>query len=611
MSPSGGGAATLAGVEIFKRVALDVYELLKKSGRGKLAQWNTARKREQLYRKIAKVRMVKTIWQVDKAVDLSEFYCDSRVRLPGDSERVVVNSITDFGTKKSILVEGIAGQGKSIFLRYLCASELARGEYIPVFLELRRISPRQTLMDRIFAELEALGLKVDHDLFEVLAESGRLLLLLDAFDEVPEGMQSGVLTDIEDLLNIHERLQIVVSSRPDRQIRASRFVDVVELSDLVGDEYKIVLSKLAHGELWASGLIRHIETRAFHIRGLLCTPLMVTLLVLSYKTYGELPLRMSEFYDSLFQALLQRHDGTKPGFRRKRKCDLNDSQYRKVFEGLCVFAKLSKRDVFTAEKIEECAEKAIKETGVVAGGSKFVSDIVKTTCLIVREGDEFRYIHKSVQEYYAASFVRGKPDLWARAFYGRYRAGRGKSAQWDEEVAFLRSIDEFRWKKYCVLPDKLMFLGLESGEAVSKRRIDGDRLLDHVVGELAIARFERAGAFVHAANRLGREWRVCGERIADWLDGRRWVLGVVNGMDPAEWAGPAIEAGHGFGFLNENVVQGDCDHIRASALLEDRRIRKGLRSVVLKFAREVREEVRRIVLEIEVAESPSILDGLV
>jgi hypothetical protein len=180
-------AAGAAGKAIFKRLLLSVYDYVESYTTRSLADWRTQRHIDTLYKRIADTRRVKTIWQVDKAVDLTSLYCDSHVVI-GDKRKRILR-VADFGAEENIVIQGIAGQGKSILLRYLCSNELSRGEYIPVFLELRRITGTTSLMDRIEHACLALGLDIDSRLFNALARSGRLLLLLDAYDEIADDLK--------------------------------------------------------------------------------------------------------------------------------------------------------------------------------------------------------------------------------------------------------------------------------------------------------------------------------------------------------------------------------------------------------------------------------------
>ena len=211
--------AGIAGKKLFEQLVVDVYRYISDKVGIKIKQWNTTSKRRTLFTKIHQVRKVKTIWQVDKTVDITTFYCDSHVVI--DNKRQKITKMRDFGITDNLLISGIAGQGKSIFLRYLCSRELFLGNVIPIFLELRRVSKDTSLRDRIYLTFKTLGLTVDDELFDAVASSGKIVLLLDAFDEIPDNLKPAVLTDIEDLASTNENLRIIVSSRPNNTIECS------------------------------------------------------------------------------------------------------------------------------------------------------------------------------------------------------------------------------------------------------------------------------------------------------------------------------------------------------------------------------------------------------
>lgn len=457
--------AAYTGKEVFKHLIDDIYKSISSITKTKIKQWDTERKIDSLYRKIYKVNKVKTIWQVDKAVDLKSFYCDSHVIM--NKKRTKVAQLTDFKTSDNILIQGIAGQGKSIFLRHLCVTELLNGQYIPLFLELRRIQKGNTLRDRIYIAFKNLGLTVNDEIFDILAASGKILLLLDAFDEVPDDDQLNILTEIEDLAATKENLRIVITSRPNNSINMSSQFRVVQLDNLIGNEYEKVIQKLTTDKKFANNIIMHVESHSAKIKELLCTPLMVTLLILSYKTYHQLPTQLSDFYDSLFQVLLRRHDGSKPGFTRERSCKLDDIQYRHIFETLCTIAKEARESTFNHNNMYIFSKKALLENRFRDNPEHFLNDIVKITCLILRDGDEYRFIHKSVQEYYSAAFIERKPDLWVRKFYEKV-IHTNSHRRWEKELEFLSEIDSYRYNKYFMLPLILGLLNIKEDQLVKK-----------------------------------------------------------------------------------------------------------------------------------------------
>lgn len=621
------GAAVAVGKKAFEKTVQGLFSYLSQEGRSKIKQWSDKKKIGTLYQKIGKVRKVKTIWQVDKAVDLSEFYCDPHVLVK--NSRKTIWELSDFDTEDHLLIEGIAGQGKSIFLRFLCAQELMRGQYIPLFIELRRIDGTHSLEDRIFTTFKTLGLTVDEELFDALAESGRIVLLLDAFDEVPEELKSSVLTEIEDLAATREKLRVIVTSRPHQSVRASSYFTVVELDNLREMEYASVLRKLASGEEWAESLVNHIEQQATHIKELLCTPLMVTLLVLLYKSFQKLPARLSEFYDALFHTLLQRHDGTKPGFTRPRRCELDDNEYRYVFEALCILAKRNERQSLSTKEIQQIAKEAIKLCDFSVKPSAYVDDIVKITSLILREGDEHRFIHKTVQEYYTASFVQRKPEPWSSEFYGKIVESDAALGWW-QELEFLSDIDSYRYSKYFLLPSILAFLDISPRQLQEEYGpLSEDQLTKYL--KSFFVRIDVSGGFLYwltartsdmptflMRDLLGRLRRIyMSERTTSAIregqivwdpaktarqfrqtTSKSWVRRMF--LDP-----PLHAAGPGTLYNGQKAIV-----LRGEALLEDKKTAADLLASANEYHHDLFQRAKKILTGLKKAENPSLLKGL-
>lgn len=443
-------AATLSGEVLVEKIIGDLYELAKKTAGQKIKVWYVKKSAKKLKGHIHKIRQVKTLWQVDKAVDLKQFYCDSHLII--DDKRKMVKSIDDLGDRKHILINGIAGQGKSILLRYLCSDAFQSGKNLPVFIELRRILPGENLIDHIQEFFEIIGItKLDEQILKILFDTGKIILLLDGFDEVSEAEKPKMIREIEQLALVHDNLRMIITSRPESGIEVSPILEVIRLSDLQNGEYKTVIRKLSVDNAFADNLIKQVEAHKSSIDELLCTPLLVTLLVMSYKSYQELPEQLSEFYDSIFQVLLQRHDGVKPGFKRPRRCPFNDNQYRSVFESLCFESKKKSKSIFTYEDICYFATNALKQYNLKVDADKYIDDIIKVTCLILKEGKDYRFIHKSVQEYYLAAFIKHRSEPIAKSFYEQL-IKFGPYGSWSQELQFLSEIDKYRFNKYFFLP---------------------------------------------------------------------------------------------------------------------------------------------------------------
>lgn len=434
----------------------DLYTYLKGQASISIKKKDIERKLPLLSHYIDSVRLVKTLWQIDKPVDIDSFYCDSHVllRKPGakDPYRKKVDFVSDLDSKDNFVIQGIAGQGKSILLRHLFINEATLGNHIPIFIELRRIQKNETLLTHIFLFLQILDLPTDPALFQILLKSGKFMFFLDGFDEIPNDQIPSTLNELEHLASISRNSQFIVTSRLGSPIAMSSLFNVVSLDDLRGDEYQKVIGKLSSTKEYAEAIIQKIKAQTPGISGLLCTPLLVTLLLVSYKSYQAIPIQLSDFYESIFITLLQRHDGTKPAFTRPRRCSLNDNQYREVFDVFCFESKRLNTKLFDYRQIYSLAEKAMSFLDIKEDADAYVKDIKNITCLLLEESGQYRFIHGTVQEYYSASFVKNLPDPSALKFYQACLDDPRRATIWSQELEFLSHIDLYRYTKYFFLP---------------------------------------------------------------------------------------------------------------------------------------------------------------
>jgi hypothetical protein len=93
---------------------------------------------------------------------------------------------------------------------------------------------------------------------------------------------------------------------------------------------------------------------------------------------------------------------------------------------------------------------------------KYLEDIIKVTCLLLREGEDYRFIHKSVQEYYTSAFIKHRPEPIAKKFCDALLQ-KVLPGNWRQELHFLSEIDRYRFNKYYYLPHLCGFLGVDPG----------------------------------------------------------------------------------------------------------------------------------------------------
>lgn len=447
-----GGIATQQGSKIVGGLLQSLMKQASGRLKKKIRTWKTAAHQKTLFSKISAVRNVKTIWSYSEPIDLFDFYHPTSLILKGN-KRVQVDDL-DALDINHLVVEGIAGQGKSVFLRYLCSRELQKSERIPIFLQLGRIQQVESLEKAILNRVRALGFKgVIASEFYELCESGKVILFLDAFDEINLGAkQTEIATSIEELAETYPGLGICVSSRPGSAISRSPQFRNHRIASIHPSDLSSVIAKLTGLDAYGSRLIKALEKKP-SVKGVLTTPLMITLLVITYRARQKIPENLTEFFDCLFDVLVCQHDENKPGISRPRKTELSDRNLNRLFDGICFFSRVKSRTPdFKKEQMHDIAERAINESGIDCDESELVTDIVQITNLILREGGIYSFVHRSIQEFHSASFVRQLPqEETAKKFYESvFHQNRDK--QWRSELRYLREIDEFRFTAFFAIP---------------------------------------------------------------------------------------------------------------------------------------------------------------
>jgi hypothetical protein len=226
---------------------------------------------------------------------------------------------------------------------------------------------------------------------------------------------------------------------------------VFDLAPLGPDEYGKVVQRILQNDELAEEIVCGVSKSHESIARLLTTPLMVSLLVMHYRVGRGIPENRVAFYEPLFMLLLQRHDSAKAGYRRKRKSDLSDSQLLGFFNCLCFITRRDGVSVLREHALSSAARRALKAINLDSHPpDSAVDDIRRITCLLLKDGlDEYRFLHKSVQEFHAACFIRDQPDVLANDFYS---AMQRHWSEWAQELQFLSTIHRDCYDRYFAIP---------------------------------------------------------------------------------------------------------------------------------------------------------------
>jgi hypothetical protein len=446
MTPSLLASVTAAAL---KKPIEELYSGAKGAAQRKLSKLRCEAGISSLRKSISALQKVKTMWNVEREAKLTSFYYPSKVIIDGGPK--LIRTIAEIDGVRNFVIQGTVGQGKSIFLRFLCINECAQQRRIPIFVELRRFDPKSNFRNFLIEQITKHSSPCDDTLLEYLLESGKVVMLLDGFDEVVPEHVASLVGELETLAVRYAASQIVITSRPDSGIDKSPHFRVYKLAPLSHSDHAPFLERTVPDSAQRKSLLKAIERAGKQIQELLTTPLLMTLLVLVYNATQEIPTTLSAFYDELFKTLLSRHDATKAGYRRHRTSRLDDATLRRLFEAFSYAARQRNLVSLTEIQWAEVLAEARRLSGIQVEAEAFADDVCRVACLIQQEGFVYHFVHKSVAEFHAASFIRSVSENTAKRFYSRMM--EGKFLAWPQELTFLEQIDRRRFLHYFLIPD--------------------------------------------------------------------------------------------------------------------------------------------------------------
>lgn len=423
----------------------------KQIGVSGFSKWEKSTYHAKIQRKVSSIESLKTFWSADKLVNLTDFYYPSKIEL--DETKKHCQLISDL-PDGNLIIEGIVGQGKSIFLRHLATSEIRSNQAnnFPIFIEFRTLSKKIDLELAIKNYLEEVNIDgFDDETFSYVMNSGKFILFLDAFDEIEEDLTKDAFLQIERYAELYENLRILITSRPSAEIQKSSKFKTIKLAALSETDYTPFLMKLGLSAIFTAEIKNSIKNSPSKVSQLIRTPLMLTLVVRAYRSVNEIPENLPDFFEVLFKCVFSGHDKAKPYIKRTLATKLSEKKLQELFEAFCFICIRDKitRSLSTAQ-FDTCFGLAQKKIdNGECESCDFREDMHKVACLILPDGFEnWVFLHKSVMEYYAASFIKSSSENFAIKFYNY---ALRDAAPWMEVLTFLKYIDEYRFNKHYLL----------------------------------------------------------------------------------------------------------------------------------------------------------------
>lgn len=395
-------------------------------------------------------------------VHLYEYYipigikCDNHViESPG------IESCVNFSYR--MIIVGSAGCGKSMFIRHLFLDSIKDKKFVPILIELRDLNDDiMSINDAILKNMKRHGFDMSCEYIEMAKESGHFCFLLDGFDEVEHEKEKHVLAEIKSMSDRYKKCPIIVSSRNNNSISSIDNFCTFNMQMLNIDSAVGLIQKLLYDDVVKDKFAKELKDGIFNKHhSFLSNPLLLSIMLLTYGENSEIPSKLSLFYNYAYEALFQRHDAYKGGYSRCRRSDLDILDFTSVFELFSLrtydkrLFKMPRRDCL--EHIDRSKKNIIFNFGT----DDYLRDCLDAVCLLIEDGLDISFTHRSFQEYFVAHYISSCEEKIQKMLIDKYI----NYIYADTVFDILFEISPRTVEKFAIMPylDKLFIdIGVES-----------------------------------------------------------------------------------------------------------------------------------------------------
>ena len=355
-------------------------------------------------------------------------YKDDEVTVKID--RLPITLIKEY---KKILITDTAGMGKSTITRRMFIDLIDNGLAgigIPIYVELNRLNKEHTIIEEIQEGLDSLSQKFDKELLLKLIQTGGFIFFFDGYDEISIADRIVVTKDILSFISkAGTNNYYILTSRPEDELTTFGDFQAFKIKALTKKEAYELLGKydMTPKKVISNKLIKLLKSGDYSsIDEYLGNPLLVSLLFAAYDHKQTIPLKKHLFYRQVFEAFFDTHDLSKGIDAHQKRSGLEVDDFSRILKYVG-FACLIKVGVkFDKETILKEIEKAKNFcANLNFKKSDFFKDLQTSVPLLCKDGNEYKWVHKSLMEYFAARFIaddskENQDQILTRIFKSEY-----------------------------------------------------------------------------------------------------------------------------------------------------------------------------------------------
>ena len=418
---------------------------------------------------------LKTLLYTDHARNFYDFYvcnmlCSPTHMTPSGvrRNRHIQNRLTEANIRKlrlsfgkNVIITGTGGLGKSMMMRHLLLDAITNYDdqkLIPFFIPLKDFNEENNnLFDFIYSKVSPLC-DVSKEQLRDTFINGEALVLLDGLDEIHSSMVPVFERQIENFIDSFADNMYVISSRPFQSFVAFHSFSTAELQPFTKEQALELIEKIEFREDEPDIKNKFklaLEKNLFNThREFANNPLLLTIMLMTFEQYAEIPSKMHIFYREAYSALSQKHDANKGGYKRQLKTGLNADRFSDYFSEFCMRTYHDEKFELTDAEFEKYfnslkVHDRFPDENVTA--SAFLKDLLSAMCLMYYESAKYAFTHRSFQEYFCALFFSKQKDKTLKHI-GDFFENRTARMRGDKTFSMLYDMIPDHVEEYIFIP---------------------------------------------------------------------------------------------------------------------------------------------------------------
>lgn len=375
-----------------------------------------------------KYSTIKTLLYNDQPKPFYDFYvCNNitwRKRVDRERPPFTKTLIVDANIKKLadisrfIFITGAGGLGKSMMMRHLLINTIDNYEtfkLIPVFIPLKDFDDTSgKLFEYIYSKIADFGGEITKEDFNSALLMGRCLLLFDGLDEIGMNNIGFFERELGPFTDKYSENYYVISSRPYQSFVSFERFCVLRLLPFSIEQSLHLIDNLDFRPDDPSIKAKfrdELRKRLYRThRAFTENPLLLTIMLMTFEMFAEVPSQMHIFYREAFNALSRTHDASKGAYKRELKSKLSVDAFADLFAEICFRTYWDEKFEFSMPEFESYYQRLTTNYAKLVLAEDFMYDLCYSLCLMYLESGKYYFTHRSFQEYFSAVFLSKQKD---------------------------------------------------------------------------------------------------------------------------------------------------------------------------------------------------------